>query len=77
MQSHSRSDSRCNPLWRGSLLPLGCEAAPTATTQYIRHTPSAGFRVASQPSGSKLPRHNSSPAFLAVLEKPTKTIGDS
>ncbi|TFY90407.1 hypothetical protein DYL61_20975 [Pseudomonas nabeulensis] len=31
-------------LWRGSLLPLGCEAPPKAAS-------------ASQPSGSKLPRH--------------------
>ncbi|MVV49380.1 hypothetical protein EJA72_14200 [Pseudomonas sp. PB120] len=33
-------------LWRGSLLPLGCEAAPKAGT-------------AAQSSGSKLPRHRS------------------
>ncbi|RXE50177.1 hypothetical protein B4O85_25105 [Pseudomonas azotoformans] len=31
-------------LWRGSLLPLGCEAPPKTAS-------------ASQPSGSKLPRH--------------------
>ncbi|CAH0291945.1 hypothetical protein SRABI06_04257 [Pseudomonas brassicacearum] len=32
-------------LWRGSLLPLGCAAAP--------------FVSAAHSSGSKLPRHNS------------------
>ncbi|MBD0701961.1 hypothetical protein CF597_02910 [Pseudomonas sp. PSB1] len=33
-------------LWRGSLLPLGCAAAPF-------------FAIAAQSSGSKLPRHKS------------------
>ncbi|PMX23105.1 hypothetical protein C1X57_11580 [Pseudomonas sp. FW215-E1] len=35
-------------LWRGSLLPLGCEAAPKSIAS------------ASHSSGSKLPRHNRS-----------------
>ncbi|CAH0222927.1 hypothetical protein SRABI06_02440 [Pseudomonas brassicacearum] len=48
-------------LWRGSLLPLGCEADPF---------PDLGISltciaVAAQPSGSKLPRHKSS----QVLQK--------
>ncbi|MBD0706218.1 hypothetical protein CF597_24830 [Pseudomonas sp. PSB1] len=38
------------PLWRGSLLPLGCEAALWARL----------LASASQPSGSKLPRHRKS-----------------
>ncbi|TPG72649.1 hypothetical protein EAH78_28815 [Pseudomonas arsenicoxydans] len=41
-------------MWRGSLLPLGCEAAPRRLT---RHTAQAGYATASQSSGSKLPRH--------------------
>jgi len=36
-------------LWRGSLLPLEAEGLPIPTN--------AGFGVASQPNGSKLPRH--------------------
>jgi len=38
-------------LWRGSLLPLECEALAS-------NFMSTGLRAASQPSGSKLPRHN-------------------
>jgi hypothetical protein len=38
-------------LWRGSLLPLECEALAS-------NFMSTGFWAASQPSGSKLPRHN-------------------
>ncbi|QBZ89128.1 hypothetical protein EPZ47_10495 [Pseudomonas viciae] len=41
-----------NP-WRGSLLPLGCAAAPN----YSPRSPSF-FTTAAQPSGSKLPRHD-------------------
>ncbi|AXA54785.1 hypothetical protein CEQ51_10440 [Pseudomonas thivervalensis] len=41
-------------LWRGSLLPLGCEAVAAFWNP-------KGIRVASQPSGSKLPRHKSTP----------------
>ncbi|AUO49560.1 hypothetical protein C1C98_31010 [Pseudomonas ogarae] len=36
--------------WRGSLLPLGGEAAPKRPAHSYRKT-------AAQPSGSKLPRH--------------------
>ncbi|KAB0515841.1 hypothetical protein F7R05_01000 [Pseudomonas koreensis] len=42
-----------DPLWRGSLLPLGCEAAPA----FFRKTVQTGFAPAAQSSGSKLPRH--------------------
>jgi len=44
-------------LWRGSLLPLGCEAAPKLTAAMIQVIMVAGFTTASPPSGSKLPRH--------------------
>ncbi|MSU92740.1 hypothetical protein EB795_02060 [Pseudomonas mandelii] len=36
------------PLWRGSLLPLGCGAAPYLSKEK---------GTASQSNGSKLPRH--------------------
>nr|POA14539.1 hypothetical protein C1892_10440 [Pseudomonas sp. MPBD7-1] len=45
------------PLWRGSLLPLGCTAAPKHSTQLALHTRLCGSGAASRPSGSKLPRH--------------------
>ncbi|QBQ10846.1 hypothetical protein DCC84_14415 [Pseudomonas sp. SXM-1] len=41
-------------LWRGSLLPLGCVAAPIRSSEEIAES---GFRAAARPSGSKLPRH--------------------
>ncbi|PWB28843.1 hypothetical protein DCO47_21995 [Pseudomonas sp. NDM] len=44
-------------MWRGSLLPLGCEAAPnpyTAVYSGVLPTPVA---TTASPSGSKLPRH--------------------
>ncbi|MBA1379383.1 hypothetical protein FHK92_16470 [Pseudomonas brassicacearum subsp. neoaurantiaca] len=41
---------RWRPLWRGSLLPLGREAAPIDSRLLTQAS-------ASQPSGSKLPRH--------------------
>ncbi|OYQ15711.1 hypothetical protein B7L09_18845 [Pseudomonas mandelii] len=46
-------------LWRGSLLPLGCEAAPKPPTQL--HQANSGDRngSAAHSSGSKLPRHRS------------------
>jgi hypothetical protein len=46
-----------NPLWRGSLLPLGREAAPTQTPRFFRQFSVGAFGAAAQPSGSKLPRH--------------------
>ncbi|TPG76690.1 hypothetical protein EAH78_16135 [Pseudomonas arsenicoxydans] len=46
-------------LWRGSLLPLDREAVPIQAPHSVRQNPSAGFATASQPSGSKLPRHKS------------------
>ncbi|WAT31088.1 hypothetical protein [Pseudomonas sp. GXZC] len=47
-----------NPLWRGSLLPLGREAAPTQTPRSFRQIALTFFGAAAHPSGSKLPRHN-------------------
>ncbi|TPG77646.1 hypothetical protein EAH78_15365 [Pseudomonas arsenicoxydans] len=45
-------------LWRGSLLPLDCEAvAKPAETDYLKECMS-GFGAASLPSGCKLPRHS-------------------
>ncbi|KAB0568085.1 hypothetical protein C9383_20160 [Pseudomonas palleroniana] len=46
--------------WRGSLLPLGCEAAPNRAIdmcqiQFVNRSGSA-----SHSSGSKLPRHTNS-----------------
>ncbi|TFY85599.1 hypothetical protein DYL61_29290 [Pseudomonas nabeulensis] len=52
-----------NLLWRGSLLPLGCAAAPTKAPRFFRQIPIADVVAASQPSGSKLPRHNKLPHF--------------
>gem|GEM_PF-4351480 len=46
-----------NPLWRGSLLPLGREAAPTQTPRSFRKVALTFFGAAAHPSGSKLPRH--------------------
>ncbi|TPG76697.1 hypothetical protein EAH78_16170 [Pseudomonas arsenicoxydans] len=44
-------------LWRGSLLPLGCEAVPTLAIVVFQANGVAGFTTAAQSSGSKLPRH--------------------
>ncbi|KAB0516436.1 hypothetical protein F7R05_02840 [Pseudomonas koreensis] len=45
------------PLWRGSLLPLGCAAAPIPAHNPVRQTAPSALTTATQPSGSKLPRH--------------------
>ncbi|KRP82328.1 hypothetical protein TX24_08500 [Pseudomonas lactis] len=44
-------------LWRGSLLPLGSEAAPTRSPHAFSGCAVWLFGAAAQPSGSKLPRH--------------------
>ncbi|PMU37643.1 hypothetical protein C1X87_33810 [Pseudomonas sp. GP01-A14] len=44
-------------LWRGSLLRLGCVAAPIPSPQSSGEIAESGFRAATRPSGSKLPRH--------------------
>ncbi|EJF71148.1 hypothetical protein A462_14303 [Pseudomonas sp. Ag1] len=43
--------------WRGSLLPLGCEAAPTPANGVFLEKRGEFIGAAAQPSGSKLPRH--------------------
>ncbi|MET3459252.1 hypothetical protein ABIC88_005865 [Pseudomonas kilonensis] len=47
-------------LWRGSLLPLGCAAAPNHAARWVRLIEGDQVGAAAQPSGSKLPRHTSS-----------------
>jgi hypothetical protein len=42
-------------LWRGSLLPLDGEAVPTSANSHWDQV--YQMAAASQPSGSKLPRH--------------------
>ncbi|OWP69306.1 hypothetical protein CEC48_23450 [Pseudomonas sp. K2I15] len=44
-------------MWRGSLLPLGCGAAPIRSPRRIRKSGKQASGAASRPSGSKLPRH--------------------
>ncbi|QBZ92749.1 hypothetical protein EPZ47_02795 [Pseudomonas viciae] len=44
-------------MWQGSLLPLGCEAAPNKPMQFSQIDRASRFTMASPPSGSKLPRH--------------------
>ncbi|TFY94346.1 hypothetical protein DYL61_09330 [Pseudomonas nabeulensis] len=44
-------------LWRGSLLPLGCEAAPIWTTEIHPLYLGEWLGSAAHSSGSKLPRH--------------------
>src|SRR5690606_37332385 len=53
--------SRLNPLWRGSLLPLGREAAQLIPEK-------KGTAV--QSNGSKLPRHNYALAPLRSIANP-------
>nr|POA14175.1 hypothetical protein C1892_12110 [Pseudomonas sp. MPBD7-1] len=54
--NHSLIPGNCTP-WRGSLLPLGCAAAPIQATRSFSDTAFTGGTTAAQPSGSKLPRH--------------------
>ncbi|PLR60612.1 hypothetical protein QCBJ_26410 [Pseudomonas sp. QC2] len=59
-------------MWRGSLLPLGCEADPISTPQSPCQDSTAGFRAAAQPNGSKLPRHGwAASREWAVLCRPS------
>ena len=44
-------------VWRGSLLPLGCEAPPKPDTATYLKNRAVWMGAAVQPSGSKLPRH--------------------
>ncbi|AXA53509.1 hypothetical protein CEQ51_03060 [Pseudomonas thivervalensis] len=64
---HAILESAFNPLWRGSLLPLGRAAAPCIC---LTHRVCHGFLgAAAQPSGSKLPRHGT--ACLRHLRYPS------
>ncbi|PMU11085.1 hypothetical protein C1Y11_09095 [Pseudomonas sp. FW305-20] len=47
-------------LWRGSLLPLGCEAAPSLSEKK---------GTATQSSGSKPPRHRSPDTNITRIKK--------
>ncbi|TWS08886.1 hypothetical protein FJD35_19255 [Pseudomonas mandelii] len=60
-------------LWRGSLLPLGCEAVAIRQTHSLRRKRVGGFGAASPASGSKLPRHRS--IFTLIL--PVQRFGHS
>ncbi|OPG74197.1 hypothetical protein B1219_03750 [Pseudomonas ogarae] len=53
-------------LWRGSLLPLGREAALSRTLRCFRKIAFTFFGSAAQPSGSKLPRHGAAPVRRLV-----------
>ncbi|QDV95094.1 hypothetical protein FFH90_012615 [Pseudomonas sp. ATCC 43928] len=44
-------------LWRGSLLPFGCEAAVKPCTANLTDRPHESDATATRSSGSKLPRH--------------------
>ncbi|AWM94177.1 hypothetical protein DJ564_27050 [Pseudomonas sp. 31-12] len=81
--SESRADGEATgheitPLWRGSLLPLECEALPNQTTRFVGQSAGAGFATAAQPSGSKLPRHRGSPFgcqwVFSLKPAPNKSI---
>jgi hypothetical protein len=60
-------------LWRGSLLPLDREAVPQQAPRSVRQNPPAGFAAASQPSGSKLPRHKSY-LHRTIESEPKETV---
>ncbi|POA33942.1 hypothetical protein C1884_18505 [Pseudomonas sp. GW460-R15] len=44
-------------MWRGSLLPLDCEAVASQSTHLLLMNALADFGTALRSSGSKLPRH--------------------
>ncbi|MBA1430956.1 hypothetical protein FHP26_20390 [Pseudomonas orientalis] len=50
-------------MWRGSLRPLGSEAAPPHPPCSFRGISVGRFGSAAQPSGSKLPRHSAGWCF--------------
>ncbi|MBA4360550.1 MAG: hypothetical protein C0411_07460 [Pseudomonas sp.] len=60
-------------LWRGSLLPLGCEAAPTPATAILKAHRIHRFTTATPWRGSagasKLSRHKSSLAAGVALNR--------
>ncbi|POA46822.1 hypothetical protein C1893_17900 [Pseudomonas sp. MPR-ANC1] len=58
--SKSTIDYRANYLWRGSLLPLGREAAHFLIPRSFSKNAVSIFRAAAQPIGDKSPRHRGS-----------------
>ncbi|RAI72105.1 hypothetical protein DOZ80_00745 [Pseudomonas fluorescens] len=56
-------------LWRRSLLPPGCEAAPNLSPHSFRQNQSTALAGASRPNGSKLPRHKN-----LIHQKPHSTV---
>ncbi|MCE6977596.1 hypothetical protein EI534_09375 [Pseudomonas frederiksbergensis] len=57
------------PLWRGSLLPLGCGAAPKPAVPFIQADRVGWIATAAHSSGSKLPRHRISPLKNGVSHR--------
>ncbi|KAB0512672.1 hypothetical protein F7R05_16585 [Pseudomonas koreensis] len=55
-------------LWRGSLLPPGCAAAPKPDTAVPQGNQVHRVATAAQPSGSKLPRHRGIFRFRTLLQ---------
>ncbi|AXP02825.1 hypothetical protein DZG01_07530 [Pseudomonas fluorescens] len=59
------------------MLPLGCAAAPNGLTRSFRQIASASFTTAAQPSGSKLPRHESPLRTHLSEQNHRHIVGDS
>ncbi|OWP73455.1 hypothetical protein CEC48_03240 [Pseudomonas sp. K2I15] len=66
-------------MWRGSLLPLGCEAAPKPACGLHLENRGAVIGAAAQPNGSKLPRHRFSVrlAWAVRSSEPHRTVRSS
>ncbi|MBA1379992.1 hypothetical protein FHK92_19655 [Pseudomonas brassicacearum subsp. neoaurantiaca] len=62
------------PSWRGSLLPLGCEAAPKPEHAVYQADRVGCLGTASRSSGSKLPRHKRQPAPSPITDPTTKAL---
>ena len=58
-------------MWRGDLSPLGCAAAPKATTLILLAHRVAWVGAASRPSGDKSPRHR------ALFPARQRSVGDA
>src|SRR5450830_1714009 len=72
--AQTRSLGFPRPLWRGSLLPLGCAAAPKGPTPNHPDKRDEWMRPASLSNGSKLPRHKvfaAAPAPVRINTAPT------
>jgi len=62
------------PLWRGSVLPLGCEAVVNRRARCVGCSVFGRFGAASQPSGSKLPRHGFVDGLTGVMTNMKKPL---